>query len=45
MEINITPGKYKVKLAHEDYEDWEKEVNIVVNEEQNISVTLKKNSF
>lgn len=42
MEINITPGKYKVKLTHEDYEDWEKEVNIEENKEVLIEANLNK---
>lgn len=42
MEINITPGKYKVKLTHEDYEDWEKEVNIEENKEILIEANLNK---
>ncbi|MCX8095738.1 MAG: PEGA domain-containing protein [Caldisericia bacterium] len=42
MEINLNEGTYKIKLTYENYEDWEKEVNIKKNEEALIEANLKK---
>lgn len=42
MEINLVKGKYKVKLKHKEYEDWENEFNIEENKETLIEANLKK---
>ncbi len=41
-KLNLTPGKHKIRVSLEGYQDWERDIEVLPNSTVNLTAVLKK---